>query len=74
MATVDRSRVNIMRAVSALLRQVFCRCQGRAVNRLSRQMTPEEAVDLRARLNAHGVQDRKGSSVSEAPSHNGTGG
>jgi hypothetical protein len=70
----DRARANITRAVSALLRRIFCRCQGRSVNHLSRQMTPEEAVDLRARLNAHGVQDRKGSSVNEAPSHNETGG
>jgi hypothetical protein len=70
----DRVHIHITRAISALLRRVFCRCQGRAVNHMSRQMTPEEAVDLRVCLNAHGVQDRKGSSVNEAPSHSGTGG
>jgi type III secretory pathway lipoprotein EscJ len=43
------------RAVLSLLRRVFCRSQGKAVNQLSRQMTPEEAVELRARLASHGV-------------------
>lgn len=69
----DRVHIHITRAISVLLRRLFCRCQGRSVNHLSRQMTPEEAVDLRARLNAHGVQDRRGSSVNEASSHSGTG-
>lgn len=69
--TAERERKDISRAVVALLRRIFRRCQGKRVNHLSRQMTPEEAISLHVQLQAHGVQTRKGSSVNEAPARHG---
>lgn len=66
MATERRS-AGLSRAVLSLLRRIFRHCQGKPVNHTSRQMTPEEAVDFHARMAAHGVQNRKGSSVNEVP-------
>jgi hypothetical protein len=68
---VERRTEGLSRGVLALLRRIFRRCQGKPVNRLSRQMTPEEAVEMHACLEAHGIQGRKGSSVNEVPSHSG---
>jgi hypothetical protein len=53
----DRHTSALTRNMLALLRRIFRRCQGRPVNAVSRQMTPEEAVDLHARLAAHGLTD-----------------
>jgi len=51
----EQRHAGLSRAVLSLLRRIFRRCQGKPVNRHSRQMTPEEAVDLHARMVAHGV-------------------
>jgi hypothetical protein len=69
----ERRHESLSRAVLALLLRIFRRCQGKPVNHLSRQMTPEEAVELHARLESHGVQGRKGSSVNESPCKSGAG-
>ncbi len=53
----EQRHAGLSRAVLSLLRRIFRRCQGKPVNRHSRQMTPEEAVDLHARMAAHGVPD-----------------
>lgn len=53
----ERRHEGLSRAVLSLIRRIFRRCQGKPVNRLSRQMTPEEAVDLRATLAAHGMAE-----------------
>ncbi len=71
--TSELGQSYIARLTVALMRRIFRRCQGKPVNKLSRQMTPEEAVEFHACLDAHGVQGRKGSSVNEAPSRSGAG-
>lgn len=57
MDETNRRTTTLSRTVLALLRRIFRRCQGKPVNTHSRQMTPEEAVDLHARMVAHGVKD-----------------
>lgn len=57
MAT-ERRHAGLSRSVLALLRRIFQRCQGKPVNKLSRQMTPEEAVELHARMRAHGIPEK----------------
>ena len=57
MDETDRHRATLSHTVLALLRRIFRRCQGKPVNTHSRQMTPEEAVELHARMAAHGVKD-----------------
>lgn len=55
LVAAERRNAGLSRAVLSLLRRIFRRCQGKPVNQLSRQMTPEEAVELHARMAAHGV-------------------
>lgn len=57
MDQTDRFTKSMARSLLAILRRIFRRCHGRPVNHLSRQMTPDEAVDLHARMAAHGVPD-----------------
>lgn len=63
----------IARMARAMMRRIFKNCQGKPVNKRSRQMTPEEAVEFQERMEAHGVQGRKGSSVNESPRRSGAG-
>lgn len=53
----ERHTATLSHTVLALLRRIFRRCQGLPVNNKSRQMTPEEAIELHARMAAHGVPD-----------------
>jgi hypothetical protein len=55
MDETDRHTATLSRTVLAMLRRIFRRCQGRPVNAISREMTPEEAVELQARMSAHGM-------------------
>lgn len=63
--TTENRQDNIGHLLWATVRRIFRRCQGKPVNNHSRQMTPEEAVDFHERMAAHGIQNRKGSSVNE---------
>lgn len=53
----ERHTATLSHTVLALLRRIFRRCQGLPVNKVSRQMTAEEAIELHARMAAHGVPD-----------------
>lgn len=57
MDETDRHTSNLTRNVLALLRRIFRRCQGKPVNKLSRQLTPAEAVEFHAQMAAHKVPD-----------------
>lgn len=48
---------SLARSLVALMRRIFRRCQGKPVNHLSRQMTPEEAVNFHESMAAHGIPD-----------------
>ena len=56
MAT-ESNQNSLARSLVALMRRIFRRCQGKPVNHLSRQMTPEEAVKFHETMSAHGVPD-----------------
>lgn len=55
----ETGQASIARAVVALMRRIFRHCRGKPVNTHSRQMTPEEALELHGRLVQHGVIDEE---------------
>lgn len=62
----ERKQSMVSRLACALMRRVFKNCQGKSVNKISRQMTPEEAVDFYEEMAARARRaKRKGSSVNE---------
>lgn len=70
--TAENRQDNMGHLLWATVRRLFRRCQGRPVNNLSRQLTPEEAVDFQEEMAERERREmRKGSSVNEVPEKTG---